>query len=97
LCNPIVVGSDGLATAYGNAGLGIILGPGQLNFDASLLKTTKITERQTLQFRAEFFNFLNHPQFGNPQVSQSTASTFGQITTTSTNPRIIQLGLKYLF
>jgi hypothetical protein len=96
-CAPIVVGNDGLATAYGNSGLGIILGPGQLNFDGSLLKTTKITEKQTLQFRAEFFNFLNHPQFGNPNTAFSTPSTFGQITTTSTNPRIIQLGLKFMF
>jgi hypothetical protein len=96
-CPATVVGSDGLATAYGDSGLGIILGPGQLNFDGSLLKTTKITENRTLQFRAEFYNFLNHPQFGNPNTAYSTPSTFGQITTSSTNPRIIQLGLKFLF
>jgi hypothetical protein len=96
-CPAIVVGSDGLATAYGDSGLGIIRGPGQLNFDASLLKTTKITEKHTLQFRAEFYNFLNHPQFANPATAYSTPSTFGQITATTTNPRIIQLGLKYMF
>jgi hypothetical protein len=96
-CAPPVIGDDGKATAYGNSGLGILLGPGQLNFDGSLIKTTKITEKQTLQFRAEFFNFLNHPQFGNPATARNTPSTFGQITTTSTNPRLIQLALKYYF
>jgi hypothetical protein len=97
LCAPIVVGDDGKATAYGNSGLGILQGPGQFNFDGSLLKTTKITERQTVQFRAEFFNFLNHAQFGNPAMARNVLGTFGQITTTSTNPRLIQFALKYLF
>jgi hypothetical protein len=96
-CSPVVVGDDGKATAYGNSGLGILLGPGQFNWDASLIKTTKFTERQTLQFRAEFFNLFNHPQFGNPATSRNTPNTFGQITTTSTNPRLIQLALKYIF
>jgi hypothetical protein len=96
-CAPIIVGDDGKATAYGNSGLGIIQGPGQLNFDGSLIKTTKLTERRTLQFRAEFFNFLNHAQFGNPATARNVPGTFGQITTTSTNPRLIQFALKYLF
>lgn len=96
-CNPIVVGSDGLATAYGNSGIGVIQGPGQFNFDASLLKTTRITERQRVQFRADFFNLMNHPQFGNPAATRSTPGTFGEITTTNTNPRLVQFALKYLF
>jgi len=96
-CAPIVVGADGKATAYGNSGLGILLGPGQFNWDTSLIKTTKLTEKQTLQFRAEFFNLLNHPQFGNPAMARNVPSTFGEITTTSTNQRLIQLALKYLF
>ena len=96
-CAPNIVGDDGKATAYGNSGLGIIQGPGQLNFDGSVIKTTKLAERQTLQFRAEFFNFLNHAQFGNPATARNVPGTFGQITTTSTNPRLIQFALKYLF
>jgi hypothetical protein len=81
--------------AYGDAGLGILLGPGQFNWDASLIKTTKFTERQTPQFRTEFFNLFNHPQFGNPETSRNTPGTFGQITTT--NPRVIQPAWKHIF
>jgi len=85
------------ATLFGNSGLGIILGPGQVNWDTSLMKTTKITEKQTVQFRTDFFNILNHPQFANPGLQQSTPNTFGVITATAVNPRIIQFGLKYIF
>ncbi len=96
-CAPRIVGDDGRATAYGNSGLGILLGPGQFNFDASLIKTTKLSERRTLQFRTEFFNLPNHPQFGNPSTVRNAPATFGQITATSTNPRLIQFSLKYVF
>jgi hypothetical protein len=70
-----VVGDDGKATACGNSGLGILLGPGQFNWDASLIKTTKFTERQTLQFRAEFFNLFNHPQFNGISPGSGTSGT----------------------
>jgi hypothetical protein len=93
-CTPPTIGNG---TGYGNSGVGILLGPGQVNFDASLIKNTPITERQNLQFRAEFFNLFNHPQFSNPSLAVSSPSTFGQITTTSVNPRIIQFALKYIF
>jgi hypothetical protein len=66
----------------------------------SLTKTTKvggIREDATLQFRTEFFNTFNHPQFSNPAVVDVSKSTFGQITTTSVNPRLIQFALKYAF
>jgi hypothetical protein len=94
---PLVIGSDGVATAYGNSGLGIIRGPGQFNWDTSLIKNMKVGERKSVQFRAEFFNVLNHAQFGNPGTARSTSATFGVINTTIGNPRIIQLGLKFLF
>jgi hypothetical protein len=84
------------STAYGTSGQGIILGPGQNNWDMSLTKTIPIRESQTLQFRSEFFNVWNHPQFSNPATAVS-ASSFGQITSTSVNPRIIQFALKYVF
>ncbi|HSR08600.1 MAG TPA: TonB-dependent receptor, partial [Bryobacteraceae bacterium] len=95
------------ATLFGNSGMGILMGPGQFNFDASILKTTRITESKTLQFRAEFFNLLNHPQFNSMGLSAGTAfgaslpqpfnQGAGTITTASVNPRIIQLGLKFIF
>jgi hypothetical protein len=88
----------GNGTGYGNAGIGILLGPGQFNFDTSLIKTTRIREKHTLQFRAEFFNLFNHPQFGNPGgLAVSTPGNFGQITSTTVNPRIMQFALKYAF
>ena len=101
-CNAPAIG-DG--TDYGNSGSGILLGPGQFNWDMSALKTTRITERQTVQFRAEFFNIFNHPQFTNPNAGQGAiyslpdraSGSFGQITSTSVNPRVIQFALKYMF
>jgi hypothetical protein len=96
------------ATLFGNSGQGILLGPGQFNFDASLIKTTKITEKTALQIRAEFFNLLNHPQFAALDPSSGTGGTLsslpqpfsagqGTFTRTSVNPRIIQLGAKFTF
>jgi hypothetical protein len=56
-----------------------------------------IREGADLVFRAEFFNVFNHPQFNNPQVVDVSKSNFGQITSTSVNPRLVQLALKYVF
>ena len=80
----------------GNAGRNVITGPGYVNFDLSLFKNTRITERQRLELRAEFFNAFNHPNFGLPGGNISTPTTFGVITSAS-SPRIIQLGIKYYF
>jgi hypothetical protein len=93
-CAPPVIGNG---TDYGNSGVGIARGPHQLNFDLSVSKVTKITERQSLQFRAEFFNAFNHPQFNNPGTATSTPATYGIITSTSVAPRLIQMALKYSF
>jgi hypothetical protein len=68
-----------------------------VNFDVSLIKDTHLTERQTLQFRAEFFNIANHPVFGNPGVAKNSTNLFGVINTTVGNPRLIQFALKYSF
>ncbi|MGD0906172.1 MAG: carboxypeptidase-like regulatory domain-containing protein [Candidatus Acidiferrales bacterium] len=92
----------GGATGWGNSGIGNILGPGQFNFDATLQKTTRvggIHEDATLVFRTELFNVFNHPQFNAPSGSQLDASNaaFGQINSTSVNPRLIQFALKYIF
>lgn len=96
--NSVAAGPYGVPTLFGNSGPGIILGPGNFNWDIAIVKTTHITERQMVIFRTEFFNAFNHPQFSNPAgLAVSTPSTFGQITTTSVNPRILQFGLKYIF
>ena len=95
---PNYPGTNG--TGWGNSGLGILFGPGQFNFDVVAGKTTKvggIHEDGTLQFRAEFFNFFNHPQFNAPAGVNVAVPNIGQITATSVNPRLIQFALKYLF
>ena len=87
---------------FGDTGKNILIGPGLFNTDIALLKNTKIGERYTLQFRAEAFNAFNNVNFGQPDdfVTDglpSAGGTFGTITYTSTNPRIMQLALKLLF
>lgn len=69
--------------------------PGVSNIDFSLTKTTQIGERVNTQFRAEFFNALNHANFGSPGTALGNA-TFGVISSAA-DPRIIQLGLKLIF
>lgn len=91
-----IVGDDARATTFGNAGAGIVRGPGQNNFDLALLKRTTIRESFNAEFRAEFFNAFNTPQFGLP-VTSVTNAAFGTITTTAVGPRVIQLALKLNF
>jgi Carboxypeptidase regulatory-like domain/TonB dependent receptor len=96
---PAVIGADGLGTAFGDGGTGIVDGPGQANLDIALSKVTATSwpvEGSGLQFRAEFFNALNHPQFANPDNNFSSP-TFGVISSTSVNARVIQLALKFIF
>ena len=89
---------------YGDAGRGIIRGPGSFNIDASLIKNTRFGRVQT-EFRIEAFNLLNHPQFGNPNTTVGNAA-FGTISTMLSSPscslcgtveRQIQLGVKVRF
>jgi Carboxypeptidase regulatory-like domain/TonB-dependent Receptor Plug Domain len=93
-----IIGADGKGTTFGNAGVGIVRGPGQANEDLSLIKQFRVPawEAGRLEFRAEFFNAFNHPQFSNPSISFTSAS-FGQILTTSVNPRVVQFALKLAF
>jgi hypothetical protein len=96
---PPVIGADGMGTGFGNSATGIVNGPDQANLDLSLSKTFPLRWPQegcTLQFRAEFFNSLNHAQFANPDNNFSSA-TFGVISGTSVNPRVGQLALKFGF
>ncbi len=94
-----VIGSDGKGTTFGDAGIGIVRGPGQSDVDLSILKQFQLpmwNDRAHLEFRAEMFNALNHPSFANPSVSFTSAS-FGQILSESVSPRIMQFALKFAF
>jgi len=80
----------------GNAPRTICCGPGINNFDIAVLKETKLTERTGLQFRAEFFNVVNHAQFVNPDGSITSESDFGRVKRVR-DPRLIQFALKFFF
>ncbi len=74
-----------------------VVGPDFVNSDVSLIKDFALPRREMgLNFRAEFFNLFNHPQFGMP-VNDINASGFGSITSTVNNPRLMQLALKLTF
>jgi hypothetical protein len=91
------------AGTYGNVGRDVLTGPGLATADFSALKKTALTERVSLQFRAEFFNILNRSNFGTPNAvvftsaAATSAPTAGVITSTATSSRQIQFGLKLLF
>jgi len=80
---------------FGTAPRNFLRGPGLANMDFGLMKNFVVKERLTTQFRAEFFNVFNRPNFGNPVVNRS-ASNFGAITSAG-SPRILQFALKLSF
>jgi hypothetical protein len=93
---------------FGNAGRNTIIGPRLNIFDLSLGKVTKLNDRVTTQFRAEFFNLFNHANLSLPVADFASPATFGTITQTPDTtlgnprladggPRVIQFGLKLLF
>jgi carboxypeptidase family protein len=86
---------------YGSLGRGTFIGPGLTELDVSLFKNTAVSERISLQFRAEFFNVLNHANFDTPNTtvfsSGAISASAGLVTATSTTSRQIQLGLKLIF
>jgi hypothetical protein len=83
------------AGRFGNFGRNVFHGPGDILFDVSLIKRTRLGENKAIEFRTEAFNVLNHANFGNPNGGISSTS-FGRITTTR-DPRLIQFGLKFQF
>jgi hypothetical protein len=98
--NPSVLYNPG--NAFGNLGRNVIEGPGFSNLDIALTKNTKITERFTLQFRADAFDSLNQTNFGNP-VTTVPSATLGVITATRYaagdfgTSRQLQMSMKLLF
>jgi hypothetical protein len=97
--------------SYGNLGRNTVTGPGIFDIDFSTLKTFAFTERTYLQFRFEAFNFLNHPNFGDPNLSLTSntvnaagipilgSGAFGTINSTRATiaMRQLQFGLKLVF
>jgi hypothetical protein len=75
----------------------MLWGPGQSIIDISFLKDIPFGESRYFQFRAEFFNFPNHPSFGNPSANISVPAAVGKIRGTSVEARVIQFGAKIVF
>jgi len=94
---PVTVGE------LGTAARAPVYGPRFVNTDLSLIKDFPFREGMNLQFRAEFFNLFNHPQYWMPGISGSgeqdigSPSSFGVISSTVNNPRLIQFALKLKF
>ena len=81
---------------FGNAGRNTIIGPGVINWDFSLLKEFRLTEKHNLEFRFEVFNLPNHPLLDIPGGTVG-APNFGVISATKIDNRQIQLALRYSF
>jgi hypothetical protein len=111
VCQPVVDANGPIPGSclnlFGNAGRNTVVGPGLVNVDFSAFKNnyiTRISETFNIQFRAEFFNLLNHPNFQAPvkhnaifNQDGSPASGAGEINSTSTFSRQIQFGLKIIW
>jgi hypothetical protein len=104
--DPLVFGRPADGT-LGNTGRNWLRGPGFTNFDFSVFKDFKFTEKLKLQYRAEFYNIFNHLQWvgvntgisatnPNSPVTAATRGTSGQLTSTR-DPRNIQMALKLIF
>jgi hypothetical protein len=83
-------------TDIGNVGRNFRRGPNQSNLDFSVGKRFPLTESRALEFHADFFNLLNHPNRDNP-VSDITTADFGKVLSFSSSPRIVQFVLKITF
>ena len=86
---------------FGNVARGALRGPGLFNIDSSFLKRIRVSEGMNVQFRAELFNVLNHPNFAFPNevifAGRDYSSSGGVINNTATTSRQIQFALKLLF
>jgi hypothetical protein len=97
---PALAPGQQIAHSFGDARIGDLRGPGLVDFDLSLKKEFKIRESQQIEFRSEFFNLLNHPNFGLPGGGSLIAVDIpggAAITNTATDNREIEFALKYTF
>jgi hypothetical protein len=93
--DPSIFAPQALGT-IGSAPRSVCCGPGINNFDFALHKDTRISEKTRLEFRAEFFNLVNHAQFITPDGNISDGSDFGRVMR-ARDPRLIQFALKLFF
>jgi hypothetical protein len=83
------------AGTFGNEGRDALIGPGTISWDMAFTRDFPLREHYRLNFRADFFNIMNHANWNNPILS-NTSAQFGQITTFG-SPRIIQAAMKLFF
>jgi hypothetical protein len=102
----VACGAGTFSSLSGGLGRNVFRGPFQQTWDLSLIKSTKVTERVGVDFRAEVFNILNHPAFASPQFAGAQYGNYGivdvaagdsSILNTVNAPRIMQFGLKVVF
>jgi hypothetical protein len=86
------------AGTFGNSGRNVIIGPGIQNIDLALARTFRLSDATRAQFRTDFYNAFNHPNFVAPPTMQNfvDAPDFGALFV-ARSPRIVQLGLKFLW
>lgn len=82
---------------FGNATRNSLFGPSLFTWDAGIVKFTPLTERITLEFRAESFNLTNRANFGLPASNISVPAQVGRITSTATDARTFNFGLRLRF
>jgi hypothetical protein len=94
-----VPAQTGPGTGFGNVVKGSLRGPGYTNWDGGVIRSFPVYRETNIEFRAEYFDLLNHTELSNPSVSNpiSSSTSFGTITTTYNGPRIAQFSLKYTF
>jgi Carboxypeptidase regulatory-like domain/TonB dependent receptor len=97
LPDPTKLSTNVPVTGFGNVPRNAFRGPRQQNWDASVMKHFKLHERNALDLRVDGFNIFNHPSFRQPSFVTIGQSTFGQINSTVTPNRLLQLGAQYSF
>jgi hypothetical protein len=93
---PALAPGQQIAHVFGNGRIGNLRGPKMVNMDFVLQKSFKIRESHRIEFRSEFFNLFNHPNFGLPSSTVDEAGG-ASITSTATDNRQIEFALKYTF
>ena len=87
------------AGQFGNSGVGILRGPSFWNWDLGISKNFYVDDRRYLQFTAEAFNVLNHPNFNVDlgHANMADPASFGKVAGTISAPRIVELAVKFVF